>query len=923
MAVTNGQTYKPYSLLPAGMSIEQVRKCSAAECGVQIHDIEDVYPCTPLQAGLIVSTIKSPEAYICAYSYAVLHITDVDRLRYAWSRLKAAERVLRNRIFWHSSTSNFFQATVAHHGCNWGKDWFDSPITLGRDLCRANLAKEDETQRWILNLKIHHSIFDGHTMQLMLQRLKQLYSHGDRLDPGPPFTAFVQHLVLDDAHQDKEHDAFWREYLGSASVFDYPRIPLDAAHQITTSATKSSSFTIDIHHLATSNSLSPATILYAAVAIVLGAHSGTEDVIFGLTLSGRSVLVDDIDDMMGPTITTLPFRTTLNKSVSITEYFEQVQEAVLNLIPHQHYGLQKIKKVASGAAKACDFRTLVVVQPADQTAGDDTLFEKIRSSNDDLGNIPLTLEFIFEKHQIRVECAYDLAYIPDPELDVLVSHLGCVLQAFNRMKPSSKLSRVRLADDYELSRIHEWAMEDLSAVRQPKNDVSSDCNPSERHKLYSEALWVVERDDEGGLRPAPLLCPGEIGSPINQSCRKESFSSESYSPTLRVRMNGTTSQIHLTGDIGYYDLEGHVHRVGGQRRNMIIDGIAVDPIESERQLRSLGGAFANAIVEYVVDGQGTPRLAAFVDMSHKLGENYHNGLVATEELDSSFEKRCLQAQQRLLSLIIQPYIPKLFIPIAQFSTTVTGEPDRKSLREAFESARGADHSILIGDEVTKSLGQIPQTKAEIEMEATLQEVFGITGRLTTMDDFFQLGGDSFVAINLVAAARKRKYDISVGDIYQHPRLGDLANFARPCAELEKQKSSFAPRETVDRVWRLLPEAARLCNVSMDQIEDIYPASPFQESLAAVSLRRNGSEEEGLYIATIALRMPRMVDSTKISNALDMVIARNPIFRTRLVFSTEGTMQVVCKEGLYVSKSALLTQKTHHIKPGLLLSRVSR
>ena len=90
--------YKAYSLLPATVDVAAVIKDTAADCRCQERDVEDVYPCTPLQAGLMISTLKSAAAYICHFKYKICQRTDIERLRTSWDQLKVTEHVLRNRI---------------------------------------------------------------------------------------------------------------------------------------------------------------------------------------------------------------------------------------------------------------------------------------------------------------------------------------------------------------------------------------------------------------------------------------------------------------------------------------------------------------------------------------------------------------------------------------------------------------------------------------------------------------------------------------------------------------------------------------------------------------------------------------------------------------------------------------------------------
>jgi non-ribosomal peptide synthetase-like protein len=67
-------------------------------------------------------------------------------------------------------------------------------------------------------------------------------------------------------------------------------------------------------------------------------------------------------------------------------------------------------------------------------------------------------------------------------------------------------------------------------------------------------------------------------------------------------------------------------------------------------------------------------------------------------------------------------------------------------------------------------------------------------------DFFALGGGSLAAAQLVAALRGRYPQVTVADLYDHPRLGSLAGFLDELAP---------PPEVIERVVRPTPRLAQL------------------------------------------------------------------------------------------------------------------
>ena len=405
-SIPQDESYKAFSLLPMGVDVAAIIKDTAVDCGVGVEDVEDVYPCTPVQAGLMVSTLKSPAAYICHFSYELLRSTDIERLRSAWEYLKATERILRNRIVWNTSTHSFFQATIAPRCSSSPGSQSKSLMALGHDLCSANFTK---AQRWKFELSIHHSIVDGWSMQLLLRKLKDIYESETPLS-GLPFTSFISYLNNEQTRNCMQGHQFWKQYLDGSILLDFPGPPEGPTHELTTNGAKCVRLSLDIQRMVRLYGVSPATLLYAASAIVLGGMSESEDVIFGLTLSGRDVLLDSIQSMLGPAIAIIPFRMRLDPKTRLEAFLRGIQLQIMTIIPFQHFGLQNIRKISSEAETGCQFRSLVTVQPSNQTLADDKLFESVQNQTYDLiDNLPLSIEFIPGEHHLQINCTFQSA----------------------------------------------------------------------------------------------------------------------------------------------------------------------------------------------------------------------------------------------------------------------------------------------------------------------------------------------------------------------------------------------------------------------------------------------------------------------------------------------------------------------------------
>ncbi|MGW0181323.1 Pls/PosA family non-ribosomal peptide synthetase [Nocardia sp. NPDC003345] len=116
------------------------------------------------------------------------------------------------------------------------------------------------------------------------------------------------------------------------------------------------------------------------------------------------------------------------------------------------------------------------------------------------------------------------------------------------------------------------------------------------------------------------------------------------------------------------------------------------------------------------------------------------------------------ARNHLSDRLPAPLIPRLVV-IPELPTRTSGKVDRNALPWPLPGAdTGGDHG----------LAGTPAWVADIWTDVLGAEITGADA------DFFELGGGSLSAAQLVTALRARYPQVTVADIYDHPRLGALA-----------------------------------------------------------------------------------------------------------------------------------------------------
>lgn len=404
-------TTAPFSLLSPEADIYKLRLRVARDCDIEATDIEDMYPCTPLQEGLLSATSRRQDQYVYRSTLRLHDNVDVDRLRAAWEKTISSSPILRTRVV-NDSHAGLIQVVVREQVINWrtGTDLAEAlardqaePLGLGNRLCR--LAIVDSGSSKFIVWTIHHCLYDGWSFPMIEETVRRYY------DEQPPvtrqdFKAFVSYL-----QKIPSVDAlsYWQSYLEEGEFIPFPALPPGVQDPVPNMiAQKTCTMKTKV-----STGTTTSTLVRGALAIILGRYTSSPDVVFGSTVWGRDVPVSGIEEMNGPTFTTVPVRIRMPDSQQLLSNFLQgIQRQVVAMVDYQHIGLHNISKASKSAQDACRFQTLLVVQQRDEDEPESSLGTWTTSSGSEaFSNFALTLNCYIGKDGITMEAGFDIRVI--------------------------------------------------------------------------------------------------------------------------------------------------------------------------------------------------------------------------------------------------------------------------------------------------------------------------------------------------------------------------------------------------------------------------------------------------------------------------------------------------------------------------------
>jgi amino acid adenylation domain-containing protein/non-ribosomal peptide synthase protein (TIGR01720 family) len=336
---------------------------------IKAASIEEIFPLSPLQKGLLFHTLFEPsEAVYFEQLTCELH-GRFDEAAFAetWRLLVSRHPILRTAFVWKGQRE---PVQVVHRTLEmpWRKeDWREFTPAQQAEKLKDFLA--DDRKRgfepnraplmrlatlrlsetvWQLVWSHHHLLLDGWSLPLLLREFGVAYGafstgRSPALPPARPFGAYLQWLQKRDASRDEQ---FWRDQLRGFSVptpltVDKPG-PAGKVHEVIDFAIDEAD-TARLQQIARDHQVTLNTLSQGAYALVLSRYASTEDVIFGVTVSGRPADLAGVENIVGLFINTLPLRVTVTDDAEAGPWLRALQDRQVALQEHGHAALSDIQ----------------------------------------------------------------------------------------------------------------------------------------------------------------------------------------------------------------------------------------------------------------------------------------------------------------------------------------------------------------------------------------------------------------------------------------------------------------------------------------------------------------------------------------------------------------------------------------------------
>ncbi|MEP6914509.1 MAG: amino acid adenylation domain-containing protein, partial [Acidobacteriota bacterium] len=356
------------------------------------NDVEAIYPLSPMQQGLLFHSLVAPHSgvYMLQFYCTLRGTLDEEALRSAWSGVVARHGVLRTFFVLDHGDKPLQIVRTAVDVPFDRQDWTGTPESQQAERFFAALKADrvrgfDVTKGPLFRLaliktaadvhqlvwSIHHAVIDGWSISQVFREVFSAYEasrRGARLEL-PPVRPYVDYVAWLGAQGATAAEEFWRRTM---TGFDTPlALPVegegretadqdDRAHklQFTIPPAKTGA----LKELARRQQVTLNTVMQGAWALLLSRYTGTDDVVFGATVSGRPTSLPGAESMVGLFINTLPVRVRLPRETAVGAWLRALQSQQAELRQYEYSSLVDVQGWSDVPRGRAMFDTLLLFE---------------------------------------------------------------------------------------------------------------------------------------------------------------------------------------------------------------------------------------------------------------------------------------------------------------------------------------------------------------------------------------------------------------------------------------------------------------------------------------------------------------------------------------------------------------------------------
>ena len=453
------------SFTPSDFPLAQLTQEQIDALPIPAAEIEDVYPLTPMQEGLLLHTLLEPGTgiYYMQDRYRINSALDPERFAQAWQAVVARHEALRASFSWNAGEA---MLQIIHKPGKTPVDYQDwrgldettqearlqalhkQEREAGFELLREapfhlRLVRVDEARYWFM-MSNHHILIDAWCRSLLMNDFFEIYQalgEGRQAQlPVPPryrdYIGWLQRQDLDEARQ------WWQANLAGferATAIPSDR-PLRHDHAGDGMVVGDCYTRLEVsegarlRELAQAHQLTVNTFAQAAWALTLARYSGDRDVVFGVTVAGRPVSLPQMQRTVGLFINSIALRVQMpqpGERRSVRDWLQGLLEHNMQLREYEYLPLVAIQECSELPKGQPLFDSLFVFENAPVETAVLDHAQHLDASSDSgrtHTNFPLTA-VCYPGDDLGLHLSFDQRYFDYPTVERLLAEFKRLLLA--------------------------------------------------------------------------------------------------------------------------------------------------------------------------------------------------------------------------------------------------------------------------------------------------------------------------------------------------------------------------------------------------------------------------------------------------------------------------------------------------------------
>lgn len=479
--------------------------------------LQRIYPLNPMQEGMLLKYMAEPDstAYRILSRFSLNLLPTREQLRYALDRLAAKHEVLRTSIIF-KGVSEYRQAIVDRKlglrmvDITTEKDQEEALDKIHRQEIQQGFDLEDDSLLRVVCIKIsdnackllfamHHIILDGWCLPIFMPDFQKFLMEAisgqtneivnDR--PGR-YETFIRKLLRKDKPAGL---SYWRtllaDYQTKAVIPSYGPVPAEQFSDVETLKVDINPVTVHaLNAVCSKLQVTLNTAVELAWGLVLQAYNRNNDAVFVKVVSGRNDVSEDVQDLVGLFINSVPVRITTTPEMTVQEALLAVQTQAAESNAYDFCPLAEIQQQTDLGSDL--FQSIIAFEnfPGEEEDADSN-FKVEKASEEVFSEMGLTA-YVGDDNQLSLHIRFERSLYRKQEIERVLATFDTIIQAIVS-SPDSKIQTLPLVSDVDIP-----SLMALSKGKDMEVDTSRTFAQifTERAALVPDAVAVVDKDSQ-------------------------------------------------------------------------------------------------------------------------------------------------------------------------------------------------------------------------------------------------------------------------------------------------------------------------------------------------------------------------------------------------------------------------------------------